>query len=182
MDPLLPSNPVLTSPSLAQAALGDTGRLRWMKGCWIAIYLLGTLYNIVWDVCMDWKLQPWNCHKGVYGLRPRRMFTSQALYYVAVVVDFVLRFAWTATLVPHWFAMASTENLSAFSNIALLPIVIVSELCRRAMWVILRRPPTLPLPTDPILAVTQVGHLPPRERAPAQHRWLPPGGGGAPPL
>ena len=63
------------------------------------VYLLGTFYNIVWDVVMDWKLQPWNCEER--GLRPRRMFANAAVYYAAASVDFVLRFAWTATLVPH---------------------------------------------------------------------------------
>ena len=107
-----------------------------------------TLYNIVWDVVMDWKLQPWNCSKQVRGLRTRRMFASPSLYYAAVAVDAVLRFGWTATLVPHWFAFESAEKANSLANSPtstvittsplVLPLVIVAELGRRAMWAIFR--------------------------------------------
>ena len=127
-------------PALIVAALGEPDRLKWMHVLWIGIYLCGTFYNIVWDVVMDWKLQPWNWEER--GLRPRRMFAQTAVYYAAVGVDIVLRFAWTATLVPHWFQMGASEGASetksAFLNFGLLPIVIVAELWRRAMWAIFR--------------------------------------------
>ena len=47
---------------------------------------------------MDWRLG----HAEECGLRERRMFRGRAVYYAAVAADFVLRFGWMASVVPHW--------------------------------------------------------------------------------
>ena len=65
---------------------------------WLFTYVTSTLYSFAWDVRMDWKLG--DLRHG--GLRERRMFANAAVYYVAIGIDLVLRFAWTATIVPHW--------------------------------------------------------------------------------
>jgi hypothetical protein len=87
---------------------------------------------------MDWKLGDCAAH----GLRPRRMFPGTAIYYVAVVVDFVLRFAWTATLVPHWFSSFGDSDglhgVPTWVPQALLPLVAAGEILRRTMWAIFR--------------------------------------------
>jgi hypothetical protein len=69
----------------------------------VCVASVSTLYTFAWDVIMDWKLG----HSKEGGLRPRRMFPQRWVYYVAIVVDLVLRFGWTATLVPHWLALAN---------------------------------------------------------------------------
>ena len=35
------------------------------------------------------------------GLRERLMFRRRGLYYLAIGLDFILRFGWTATVIPH---------------------------------------------------------------------------------
>lgn len=106
---------------------------------WVAVYLVSTLYTFAWDVIMDWKLG--NLKEGM--LRPRRMFTQRWLYYAAMITDLVLRFAWTATLVPHWIAVtnstsAMNTHLSVLDSQYILPCITIGELCRRAMWACLR--------------------------------------------
>lgn len=66
------------------------------------------------------------------------MFQYRSVYYAAVALDLVLRFAWTATLVPNWFAMTTTQRLANISSAWLLPIVSTCELLRRAGWIVLR--------------------------------------------
>lgn len=124
-------------PAFIMANFDQPDSLMWVHVAWIGVYLLGTFYNIVWDVVMDWKLRPWDCEQK--GLRPRRMFALPAVYYVAMGVDFVLRFAWTATLVPHWFAFKTNpDEATNFATYLMLPVVIIAELSRRCMWAIFR--------------------------------------------
>ena len=110
------------------------GLSRACGSAWIFIYLLATLYMFAWDVRMDWKLGD----VSSLGLRERRMFQYRAVYYAAICFDLVLRFGWTATLVPHWFAFARSDILAHISSLWLLPIVTSCELLRRAMWLVLR--------------------------------------------
>ena len=77
---------------------------------WMLIYVVGTLYTFGWDVCMDWRLG--RVEHGL--LRDRKMFRSTALYYVAIGADFVLRFLWMATIVPHSLVMAEAGTVEWF--------------------------------------------------------------------
>ena len=76
---------------------GDT----WVRVAWFTTYLVSTLYSYAWDVRMDWKLG--TLQAG--GLRERLMFRHRSLYYAAIGTDLILRFGWTATLVPHWISI-----------------------------------------------------------------------------
>ena len=60
-----------------------------------------------WDVRMDWKLGDISS----LGLRERRMFQYRAVYYAAICIDLVLRFGWTATLVPGGISSLPTEGV-----------------------------------------------------------------------
>ena len=62
----------------------------------VTVFVISTLYTYSWDIFMDWSLG--DIKHGL--LRRERMFAWRAAYYVAIVVDFVLRFVWTMTLVP----------------------------------------------------------------------------------
>ena len=118
--------------SLVAEAFGEESTMQWaLHFAWIFIYMLATLYTFGWDVYMDWKLGRLNASL----LRERRMFQYRSVYYAAIVLDFFLRFAWTATLVPHWLALISAEKITA---LWVLPIVSTLEMFRRAMWLVLR--------------------------------------------
>ena len=82
-------------------------------------------------VRMDWKLG--QLSEG--GLRPRRMFPYKSIYYFAIGADLILRFGWTATLVPHWFGR-QVDVLQKY--LWLLPVLSTIEILRRAMWLVLR--------------------------------------------
>jgi len=102
--------------------------------CWLATYLVSTLYSFVWDVKMDWKLG--DLQHGL--LRERRMFREDGLYYAAIVLDLLLRFAWTASIVPHWISYFTEWDISPSVFEAFVMAVIISEICRRSMWAIFR--------------------------------------------
>lgn len=119
-------------PYLVTPGDGLTGVVL-VRYLWLFTYLVSTLYTWLWDVVMDWKLG----QMAEGGLRERRMFSNKGYYYAAIVVDLILRFAWTATLVPHWFSVSQLA-MYKLTSVFVLPVVIVSELCRRAMWAIFR--------------------------------------------
>ena len=56
------------------------------------------LYAYYWDVKMDWGLAQPNCKPRF--LRSKLMYKPIAVYYVAIVEDLFLRFAWLLSLSP----------------------------------------------------------------------------------
>lgn len=114
------------------AALEDRTGL--VRCAWLAVYFASTLYTFIWDVRIDWRLGQGK-HRW---LRERRMFSREWLYYAAIGADFVLRFFWTATLVPgsqsDSFLLGNGRWLEIISSSALA----AGEMCRRAMWAVLR--------------------------------------------
>lgn len=59
---------------------------------WCFFQTLATLYCTVWDYYMDWGL--FRCFdQGKYGLREKMKYPVR-FYYVAIVVNVVLRFWW----------------------------------------------------------------------------------------
>ena len=65
---------------------------------WIIAFVLATLYQFWWDVFMDWRFFP----KPILSisLRPTRLYPYRCVYYLAIGIDFVLRFGWTLSLIP----------------------------------------------------------------------------------
>jgi hypothetical protein len=93
---------------------------------YLACLIISTLYNYIWDVFMDWGLG-----KSEHGyLREKRMFTYRAYYYLAIVVDFVLRFGWTLTLVPSTAGIPLSRGFVEYTT----PFLAAGEIARRAMW------------------------------------------------
>jgi hypothetical protein len=74
---------------------------------WLAAVLLNSFYSFYWDVAKDWDLTLFsgarerNSPEHPYGLRRRRFFHTQEMYYVAICVDFLLRCTWSLKLSPH---------------------------------------------------------------------------------
>eukprot|EP00455_Lapot_gusevi_P038249 TRINITY_DN42853_c0_g1_i2.p1 TRINITY_DN42853_c0_g1~~TRINITY_DN42853_c0_g1_i2.p1 ORF type:complete len:317 (-),score=38.84 TRINITY_DN42853_c0_g1_i2:80-994(-) len=112
-------------------------RLTWLIGC-----ILSGLYTFSWDLVMDWGLVT-NQNEEAPLLRKKLVFSNHKwVYYTAIVIDFVLRFAWTVTILPstlnpYWGTNDSSFN-KAFYEMVFLPILMALEVGRRAMWGIIR--------------------------------------------
>ena len=59
---------------------------------------IGASYSFMWDIYMDWGLlRSWSPKH--FGLRKKTLYARKA-YYIAVVIDLFLRFAWLVSLYP----------------------------------------------------------------------------------
>ena len=67
-----------------------------------AIFLLSTV-TFIWDVKVDWGLG----HAKYKLLRKRLMLRNSSLYYFAMVLDFIMRYFWTLTLIPKYNTSAA---------------------------------------------------------------------------
>mmetsp|Transcript_15468 Transcript_15468/g.30821 ORF Transcript_15468/g.30821 Transcript_15468/m.30821 type:complete len:917 (+) Transcript_15468:218-2968(+) len=90
----------------------------------LSLIFFSAMYGFLWDVRIDWGLGQFD-HGG---LAHRLMLPNRAHYYVAIAVDFVLRFLWVSTRVPPsvGLRMSLPGYLKALS--------ITAELVRRAIW------------------------------------------------
>jgi len=100
-----------------------------VKFLWVASFAVSTFYTYFWDVYFDWGLGD----RSVGFLRRQRMYPDKRLYYGAMVLDLFLRFAWSLTLIPQLGVLLGTLGSSY------MPMMLGwLELCRRAMWSVLR--------------------------------------------
>ncbi|XP_065174516.1 solute carrier family 53 member 1-like [Sycon ciliatum] len=92
---------------------------------WLALALIHAVYVFAWDIVMDWGLFRYQ-GTSVSVLRPCLLYRRRWLYYCAMVLDIVLRFAWT---------MKMSLNVSIwFGSDMLLLFLGASELVRRFVW------------------------------------------------
>ena len=127
---------------------------------WVMCFVGATLYQIWWDVVMDWDLVrlttisdlPKNGAAGddpvlfrvgnrVLTLRRARLYQSNRLYVAIFYCNIVLRFFWTLSLIPPKY-LASDGTLKNFYSddlqLWLTPIIAAAEICRRGAWSLLR--------------------------------------------
>lgn len=77
---------------------------------------------MLWDIVLDWNLLKTRSPKHPL-LRNELLFKDYVwLYYVAIVMDVLLRFSWVIYLAPE-----PSVQLRGF-------LVGLIEVCRRAMW------------------------------------------------
>ncbi|KAE8152557.1 EXS family-domain-containing protein [Aspergillus avenaceus] len=95
--------------------------------------LINSGYSFYWDVTKDWDLTLLTSARRdahyPYGLRRHRHFADRQ-YYLAVLVDFVIRFSWMSRLFPGLAWLCETE----FGIWLLMSF----EVARRWMWIFLR--------------------------------------------
>ncbi|OKL61328.1 hypothetical protein UA08_03883 [Talaromyces atroroseus] len=103
---------------------------------WALFCFVNSAYSFYWDVTKDWDLtlltpknRLWH-QEYPFGLRPRRMFPRNEMYYGVVAIDLVLRFTWLSRLSPHLDKVNDFE-----SGIFLLMFL---EIARRWMWIFFR--------------------------------------------
>ncbi|KAG8967874.1 hypothetical protein FRC03_009161 [Tulasnella sp. 419] len=65
-----------------------------------------------------------------FGLRSPLLFSQPAVYYLAIIINFILRFTWSMRLSPHMHTFAEMET-GVF-------VVEACELLRRWLWVFFR--------------------------------------------
>eukprot|EP01083_Nonionella_stella_P043779 118156_1 len=104
----------------------DTGRIIWM-----CLSLLSAFYLIFWDIKMDWNLCPWKQRIKQYPIH---------WYYLAIIVDVILRFSWTFTLFPShanpFFYYASVWEPLAVE--LFMWVIYALEVFRRCVWAVFR--------------------------------------------
>lgn len=120
---------------------------------WLLGFVAATLYQIWWDVFMDWNLfqvAEWKTiDLNIYNsfvsfsvprslrLRKTRIYTVTWLYWSILGINIVLRFCWTLSfLPPHYLNRAGVlsatfdGDLSAYLN----PVIASAEIVRRTLW------------------------------------------------
>ncbi|KAK2795150.1 hypothetical protein FQN52_006076 [Onygenales sp. PD_12] len=98
-----------------------------LRAIFITCACINAIYTSTWDLAMDWSLgNPYAKHPF---LRDSLGFRRRWVYYIAMVIDPILRFNWV-------FYAAFTHD---FQHSAILSFMVsFSEVCRRGMWSIFR--------------------------------------------
>jgi xenotropic and polytropic retrovirus receptor 1 len=104
-----------------------------LRDLWVFLGVTATLYAFLWDIFVDWGLG--HTHTRHPGLRDQLMY-PKALYYVAAVLDFFLRFAWTLTILPFTSTLVLLDHNR--QDLILLPLLYFLELFRRFIWGLIR--------------------------------------------
>ncbi|CAH8349654.1 unnamed protein product [Eruca vesicaria subsp. sativa] len=94
----------------------------WRIGAWV-FSALATFYGTYWDIVFDWGLLH---NPSKTWLREKLLVPNKAVYYVAMVVNVVLRLAWLQTVLDFNSSFLHRETM-----IALLAIL---EIIRRGIW------------------------------------------------
>ncbi|KAL3463148.1 EXS family-domain-containing protein [Aspergillus heterothallicus] len=94
---------------------------------------INSSYSFYWDITKDWDLTLFTESRTgseyPFGLRRYRYFTDRQ-YYVAIVIDFAVRFAWMSRFVPGFLWLSETEVGLFF--------LMFFEVGRRWTWVFIR--------------------------------------------
>jgi hypothetical protein len=114
------------------STLYDTFHIDGFHVVWLLFVPISSLYAFAWDVVMDWGHPVFHrgrkfSFRGI--LRDTLLYPYRPWYFIAIVLDLLLRFAWASTISP-------TE---AFVPIAYTKVLLAAlELLRRAHWGLFR--------------------------------------------
>ena len=98
-----------------------------LKGFFIFCATINAIYCSIWDLGMDWSLL--NPYAEYPFLRDVLGYKYPSLYYLAMLIDPILRFNWI------FYAIFSSE----LQHSAVLSFFVgLSEVCRRGMWTLFR--------------------------------------------
>jgi hypothetical protein len=73
------------------------------KSLWVLCFVAATLFQFTWDITMDWGLLVRTSGKNSwlgFTFRPNRLLGPLWIYIAVILGNFLLRFAWTLTLLP----------------------------------------------------------------------------------
>ncbi|KAJ3290862.1 protein-ER retention protein, partial [Borealophlyctis nickersoniae] len=112
-------------------------KLNFAVGIWIFFATINSLYSLYWDIRVDWALfQPRSRHTF---LRSHLHFSRSPLYYLAMILDTLLRLTWTAKVALLYRLVRATVYQDAMpSSVGVDVGLKVLEVLRRWMWVFFR--------------------------------------------
>lgn len=114
----------------SHVGLSESGLYR----LWLAAVLVNSSFSFYWDVEKDWDLTLFTKDRSApdhpWGLRRRLYFQSTEAYYVAIVLDFLLRCTWSLKLSPHVGHFNDLEG-----GIFVMELL---EVLRRWVWIFFR--------------------------------------------
>lgn len=84
---------------------------------------VNSLYSFIWDIVMDWGFVSFT-RDGRMQLRQRCLW-PQLTYFLAFILNFVLRFSWAANRIPGLRVLHASQ---------LVLMVELAEVFRRAVW------------------------------------------------
>lgn len=109
---------------------------------WITCFVLATLYQVWWDIFMDWGLLTWSKGALLPQLRSARAYRYRWMYWLIFVINLVLRFGWTWSFLPARYlttagVLRKVVNQGELQDI-LWPAIACAEIVRRTLWGLLR--------------------------------------------
>ncbi|KAJ1813541.1 Signal transduction protein, partial [Coemansia sp. RSA 2599] len=97
------------------------------RSIWVASAIANSCFTSLWDLLMDWGL--FESRSKHRFLRSELKFDRPWVYYVAIVVDVILRFVWITQISPNFFSFGHKVHQSTIAYIAA-----VLEVLRRFLW------------------------------------------------
>ncbi|KAJ2615771.1 Signal transduction protein [Coemansia sp. RSA 1804] len=97
------------------------------RSLWVASAIVNSCFTSLWDLLMDWGL--FESHSKHRFLRSELKFERAWVYYVAIVVDVLLRFFWITQISPSFFSFGHKFHQATMAYIAA-----VLEVVRRFLW------------------------------------------------
>jgi len=108
---------------------------------WLTSFILATLYQLVWDVFMDWELFVWDKKSRTFEMRRNRLYTRKSVYIAIFILNILLRFCWTLNFLPVRYLSPTGALLYTFSadfSTFISPTLACAEIIRRTVWGFLR--------------------------------------------
>ncbi|KAJ4866046.1 Phosphate transporter PHO1-like protein 8 [Raphanus sativus] len=94
----------------------------WRIGAWV-FSALATFYGTYWDIVHDWGFLH---NPSKTWLREKLLVPNKSVYYVAMVVNVVLRLAWLQTVLDF--------NVSFLHRETMIALLAILEIIRRGIW------------------------------------------------
>jgi hypothetical protein len=98
---------------------------------WLTAFVVATLYQIYWDIFMDWGLLERS--SGQWRLRSERLYNSRVLYWSIASINIILRFCWTLTFIPPQY-LNPAGILIQQNKLIMSPFFASAEIVRRTLW------------------------------------------------
>jgi hypothetical protein len=105
----------------------------------IMAFVGATLYQVWWDVFMDWELL--HVKSGKVALRSKRLYPYKTVYWTIMVINFLLRFCWTLSFMPQRYLTKAGVLQNVFvGDVSKIigPAIASAEIIRRTLWGFLR--------------------------------------------